>query len=234
MASRSPAGLLNLVQADIGLQRSPARGSATASDRTGPAPSRRLVAPDPRRLDRRTGAGLKRHHQAPEAPDPFPCRSPRAAGPRGHITIPSPRSRIPIPPGTPSPSLDIEKRQIARAALQPCRALEQPDRTALGQALRPPPEPLVLTQQRHIPAARDAPFRLSRGTGVEITLPSEVAVGDELENEHVELVRRDADGRLVPQRAQRPGFGPAQPVETAAGDAPYGLAISRRYLRSRC
>ena len=27
------------------------------------------------------------------------------------------------------------------------------------------------------------------------------AVGDELENEHIDLVRRDADGRLVPQSA---------------------------------
>ena len=64
-------------------------------------------------------------------------------------------SSMPILSGTLSPSIDLKKRQIGRAALQPRRAFEQPDRTALGQALRSPPEPFVLTQQCHVPAARD-------------------------------------------------------------------------------
>ena len=107
-------------------------------------------------------------------------------------------SRIPIPSGTLSPSIDLEKRQIAREALQSCRPFKQPDRTTLGQALRSPPETLVLTQQCHVPAARDPAFRLPLGTGVEIAQPPEIAVGAGLENEYIDLVRRDADGRLVP------------------------------------
>ena len=79
--------------------------------------------------------------------------------------------------------------------MQPRRTLEQPHGATLGQALRSPPEPLVLTQQRHLSAPRDPAFRLPLGTGVEIAQPSEVAVGAGLENEHVDLVRRDADGR---------------------------------------
>ena len=63
------------------------------------------------------------------------------------------------------------------------RALEQPDRTTLGQTFRPPPEPLVLAQQRHVPAARDPAFDLPLGTGVEIAQPSEIAAGDRPENE---------------------------------------------------
>ena len=106
--------------------------------------------------------------------------------------------RIPIPSGTLSPSIDLEKRHIARAALHTCRPLEQPDRTTLGQALRSPPETLVLTQQCHVPAARDPAFRLPLGTGVEIAQPPEIAVGAGLENEYIDLVRRDADGRAGP------------------------------------
>ena len=109
-----------------------------------------------------------------------------------------PRYRIPIPSGTLASSLDLEKRHIARAALQTCRPLEQPDRTTLGQALRSPPEPLVLTQQCHVPAARDPAFRLPLGTDVEIAQPPEIAVGAGLENEYIDLVRRDADGRAGP------------------------------------
>ena len=48
------------------------------------------------------------------------------------------------------------------------------------------------------------------------------AAGDRLENEHVDLMRRDADGRLVPQRAQRPGLGPAQPIEEVQVFEPQG------------
>ena len=61
------------------------------------------------------------------------------------------------------------------------------------------------TQQRHVPAARDPAFRLPLGTGVEIAQPPEIAVGAGLENEYVDLVRRDADGRLVPHPRVRLG-----------------------------
>ena len=80
-------------------------------------------------------------------------------------------SRSRSPSGTLSPSIGPERRQIARAALQTCSPLERPDRTPLGQALRSPPEPLVLTQQRHVPAARDPALGLPLGTGVEIAQP---------------------------------------------------------------
>ena len=46
------------------------------------------------------------------------------------------RYRMPIPSGTLSPSLDLAKRQIARAALQSCRPFKQPDRTTLPGQLR--------------------------------------------------------------------------------------------------
>ena len=38
----------------------------------------------------------------------------------------------------------------------------------------------------------------------------------------IDLVRRDADGHFVPQRAQRPGLGPAQPVERVQVFEPQG------------
>ena len=48
---------------------------------------------------------------------------------------------------------DSNQRQIGRAAMQIRCPIEQPDRAILGQALRSPPEPLVLAQQRHLPAS---------------------------------------------------------------------------------
>ena len=87
-----------------------------------------------------------------------------------------------------------------------------------------PPEPLVLTQQRHVPAARDPALGLPPGTGVEIAQPPEIAVGAGLENEHVDLVRRDADGRLVPQPAQALRCMPVGPPAPRRRDRHTGIA----------
>lgn len=114
----------------------------------------------------------------------------------------------------------LDERQIGGAAKQPASAIEERHCAVLRQALRPPEELLMLSQEFDASASRNAAFWLPLGAGAEVAQPAEVAIRSGLEYEHVDLMRSDANGRLAEERPQRVGPGSAKRIETVEAVKP--------------
>ena len=71
----------------------------------------------------------------------------------------------------------------------------------------------MLAQELDDSASGNAALGLLLGAAAEVAKSSEVAISSRLEYEHVDLMRRDANGHFVEESAQRLGPGSAQQIQ---------------------